>query len=121
MPGATIYEIDDMPVLEMEVSDERFAEWMRANLATAARHFDVTVDGDPVFGWRLRSIGARVSGAEAWRWLRVVSDYPQWASGDGWTGNADANALTGIAKPHLLDACEWDDNGRRQRAQRQRA
>lgn len=108
---------EEVPVLEMEVSNERFTEWMRANLARAARHFDVTVDGEPVFGWRLRSIGGRVSRAETWRWLRVVSDYPQWASGDGWTGNADANALVGIAKPELLDVCEWDDDGRRQRAE----
>lgn len=104
-------------MLEMEVSDERFAEWMRANLTTAARHFSVAVDGDPVFGWRLRSIGVRGSRAGAWCWLRVVSDYPQWANGDGWTGNADANALIGIAKPELLDVCEWDDGGRRQRAE----
>ncbi|MPZ00163.1 MAG: phosphotransferase [Actinophytocola sp.] len=90
---------------------------MRANLARAARHFDVAVDGEPVFGWRLCSIGARGSRAGTWRWLRVVSDYPQWASGDGWTGNADANALLGIAKPQLLDVYEWDDDGRRQRAE----
>lgn len=108
---------EELPVLEMEVSDERFTEWMRGNLARAARHFGVTVDGEPVFGWRLRSIGVRVSRAGAWLWLRVVSDYPQWASGDGWTGNSDANALIGIAKPHLHDVCEWDDDGRRQRAE----
>jgi len=108
---------EELPVLEMEVSDERFAEWMRANIATAARHFSVAVDGEPVFGWRLRSIGVRASRAGAWCWLRVVSDYPRWASGDGWTGNADANALIGIAKPQLLDVCEWDDGGRRQRAE----
>jgi hypothetical protein len=30
---------------------------MRANLDHAARHFGLTVSGDPVFKWRLRTIG----------------------------------------------------------------
>ena len=33
-------------------------------------------------------------------------------------GNADANTLTQLAKPHVLDAMEWDEQGwRRQRAE----
>ncbi len=108
---------EDAPVLEMEVSDERFTQWMRGNLDRAARHFALTVTGSPVFGWRLRSIGARATGTHGSRWLRVVSDYPQWASGDGWTGNSDANTLTGIPKPRVLGMTEWDDGGRRQRAE----
>jgi hypothetical protein len=107
----------DDGVLEMESSDERFTEWMHANLARAAAHFQLTVTGTPVLGWRLRSIGAIATGTDGPRWLRVVSDYPRWACGEGWTGNHDANALTGITKPQLLASTEWDDEGRRQRAE----
>lgn len=102
--------------LEMESSDERFGEWMRSNLDRAATQFGLVVCGEPVFGWRLRTIGAPTAGSDGRRWLRVVSEYPQWASGDGWTGNSDANVLTGLAKPHVLDVTEWED-GRRQRAE----
>jgi hypothetical protein len=108
---------DDGAALPMEVSDERFTAWMRGHLLRAAHHFGLTVTADPVFGWRLRSIGAPVTTLQGQRWLRVVSDYPQWASGDGWTGNSDANTLTGLVKPRLLELVEWDDGGRRLRAE----
>jgi Phosphotransferase enzyme family len=104
------------PELDVESSDERFREWMRGNLDRAAGHFGLTVCGQPVFGWRLRSIGARVAGADGQRWLRVASDYPEWASGDGWVGNADANVLAMQAKPQVLDVLEWEA-GRAQRAE----
>ena len=87
---------DDGAALPMEVSDERFTAWMRGHLLRAAHHFGLTLTADPVFGWRLRSIGAPVMTLQGQRWLRVVSDYPQWAIGDGWTGNSDANTLTGL-------------------------
>lgn len=58
------------------------------------------------------------SGAEGPRWLRVVSEFPRWARGDTWTGNTDANILTGIPKPRVLGVLEWDEqNWRRQRAE----
>lgn len=103
--------------LAMETSDETFTAWQQVNLAHAARQFGVLLAGPAVFGWRLRSIGAPVTGPDGDQWLRVVSDYPQFACGDGWTGNADATTLTGLAKPHVLDVTEWDDDGRRQRAE----
>jgi hypothetical protein len=105
--------------LAMEVSDEHFTAWMRANLARAARYFDVAIEGTPVFGWRLRSIGApsamRVGGQRCW--VRVVSDYPQWAVGDTWNGNVDGEELTGVAKPAMLGVTDWEDGGRQQRAE----
>lgn len=97
-------------------ADDHFAAWMRGNLTRAAEHFDLTVTGDPVFGWRLRSISAPVVSPEGERWLRVVSQEPEWASGDHWTGTVDANMITGIRKPRVLDVFEWSD-GRRQRAE----
>jgi hypothetical protein len=35
---------------------------MRENLDIAAAHFDLEVRGQPIFGWRLRSISARTNG-----------------------------------------------------------
>ncbi|WP_020500990.1 hypothetical protein [Sciscionella marina] len=104
--------------LAMEDSDEVFTAWQRANLANAARRFGVLLAGPAVFGWRLRSIGAPVTTPDGTqRWLRVVSEYPDYATGEGWTGNADANTFTALAKPYVLDIDEWDDDGRRQRAE----
>lgn len=97
-------------------ADDHFAAWMRGNLARAAEHFNLTVSGEPVYGWRLRSISAPVVSPEGERWLRVVSQEPEWAFGDHWTGTVDANTITGIRKPQVLDVFEWSD-GRRQRAE----
>jgi hypothetical protein len=71
-------------------ADATFRNWMRLNLARAAETFGLAVTGTPVFGWRLRSIGAVAHGPDGDRWLRVVSEQPQWATGEFWTGNQDA-------------------------------
>lgn len=103
---------------EPDEGDEIFAEWMRHNLQQAAEHFDVVVVGDPVFGWRQRSAGAAVRSAEGPRWLRVVTEDAEWAEGDWWTGNADANAIGEVRKPRVLGLVQWDvTEGRRQRAE----
>lgn len=104
--------------LAMESSDETFAAWQHSNLVATSREFKVALAGPVVFGWRLRSIGAPVTTPEGHdRWLRVVSDYPDYACGEGWNGNSDANVVTGVAKPYVLAVTEWDDDGRRQRAE----
>lgn len=106
---------DEQTVAE---ADALFCEWMRGNLDHAAAHFELTLTGEPVFGWRLRTIGAPASGGDGPRWLRVVSEFPQWARGDTWTGNTGANTLSCIPKPRVLGVLEWDEqNWRRQRAE----
>lgn len=103
---------------EVAEADRRFTEWMRTNLARAAEHFGVRIEGKPVFGWRLRSIGAPVDSPNGRCWLRVVSEQTQWARGDWWTGNLDANTIAGIRKPRVLDVVEWEiPEVRRQRAE----
>ncbi|MDT0305866.1 aminoglycoside phosphotransferase [Streptomyces sp. DSM 44917] len=103
---------------EVEEADRRFRLWMRGNLERAAHHFDVTTAAAPAFGWLLRSIGAPADGADGPVWLRVVSEELRWARGHAWTGNAEANALSGLPKPRLLDSYEWDEGDwRRQRAE----
>lgn len=99
-------------------ADATFRNWMRLNLARAAGQFGLSVTGAPVFGWRLRSIGAVAHGPSGARWLRVVSEQPQWATGEFWTGNRDANTLTGLPKPVVLASTEWDEaQWRSQRAE----
>jgi hypothetical protein len=41
---------------------------------------------------------------------------PHWI-GEFWTGNQDANAVTGAARPRVLDAVEWDESELRCRAE----
>lgn len=99
-------------------ADARFTEWMRLNLDRAAEHFGLSLIGEPVFGWRLRTIGAPATGPDGQRWLRVVTEFPEWAAGDTWTGNLDANTIAGISKPRVLDVLEWDEqNWRHQRTE----
>jgi len=98
--------------------DAVFRNFMRHNLQHAAAHFGLTVIERPAFGWRLRSISTTATGHGGKRWLRVVSQEPQWAQGESWTGTFDANAITGIAKPRVLDIYEWSEqNWRNQRAE----
>lgn len=120
--------------LGMESSDEQFMIWMRGNLERAAAEFGVARAGDPVFGWRLRSISCPVtripaaagvslgdqagSGSDDQQcWLRVVSEYPKWARGNAWTGNLDSNVISWVTKPRVLSVTEWDDGDRRQRGE----
>jgi hypothetical protein len=71
--------------MSTERADAHFAAWMRGNLDIATRHFDLTIASKPVFGWRLRSINVGVDSGRGPRWLRVVSQEPEWAHGDSWT------------------------------------
>lgn len=103
---------------EVERTDEQYRGWMRGNLVRAAKHFRTTVVDEPIFGWRLRSIGARVDGGGGAGWLRVVGERPQWLPAEFWTGNADANIVTNVAKPRVVDTIEWEEPGwRRVRAE----
>lgn len=101
--------MNDVSSADTEAADRRFRRWMAANVERAARRFSLTVTAEPVFGWRLRSIGASATGAGGPVWLRVVSEQPQWARGHAWTGNADANHLRGLPKPRLLAVDEWTE------------
>ncbi|MGK5533318.1 aminoglycoside phosphotransferase [Streptomyces sp. URMC 129] len=106
------------PSPEVAEADRRFRLWMRRNLEDAAAHFGLAVAGEPVFGWRLRSVGAPAEGPGGRRWLRVVSEELSWPKGHAWTGNADADALHGLPRPRVIDVHEWDEgHWRRQRAE----
>ncbi|MFD4640775.1 aminoglycoside phosphotransferase [Lentzea sp. NPDC058436] len=89
---------------------------MRENLAGAAKHFGLTVTGEPRHGWQDRSISALVIGHDERLWLRVVSEDRQWTEGEFWTGNLEANAFSGLFEPHVVDVYEWEHE-RHQRAE----
>ncbi|SES39610.1 aminoglycoside phosphotransferase [Lentzea albida] len=97
-------------------ADAQFREWMLENLQRAATHFGLVLVGEPRLGWMDRSIGALARRGEEQFWLRVASEDKQWIDGDFWTGNLDANVLTGLAKSHVLDVYEWEEH-RQQRAE----
>ncbi|MCO6007154.1 aminoglycoside phosphotransferase [Actinoallomurus purpureus] len=102
-----------------ELADENHRAWMRDALDHAARLFGLELIGAPVFGWRDRSISAAVVplAGGVRRWLRVVAEHLSWTGDDWWTGNRDAAAITGIAKPRVIDAREWADDGQALRAE----
>lgn len=108
--------------MNVERSDRAFRQWMRENLAHAATHFGLTVTGEPVFGWYLRSVSAPAHGHSGSCWLRVGSEKSRSfveAGTEFWTGNVDANAVTGVSKPSVIDSLEWEvpDQGRHVRAE----
>lgn len=108
-PNADIVELGEHGYRRTSWDRLELVEWMRGNLRHAADHFGLAINGEPVFGWRLRTIGAPASGPGGPRWLRVVTEFPEWAQGDTWTANTDANTITGITKPRVLDVLEWDE------------
>jgi hypothetical protein len=91
-------------------------ERMAARLRHAAHLCGVTLHGTPVFGWHERTIGCQVTTEHGPRWLRVVSEMAHWI-GEFWTGNQDANALTGVLRPQVLHVEEWAEGGDRCRAE----
>ncbi|MGI5506448.1 aminoglycoside phosphotransferase [Lentzea sp. CA-135723] len=98
-------------------SDDSHGRWLRRELDRAAAKADAELDGEPVWGWRQRSVGARVRTPNGPSWLRVVSEDQRWAHGDFWTGNVDAASISGVAKPRVLDHWEWTDGSSRLRAE----
>ncbi|MBO0803238.1 MAG: phosphotransferase [Nocardiopsaceae bacterium] len=100
-----------------EGADVTWRNWMTDLLSAAAERFSLVITGSPTWGWRDRSAGVPAKRSGGSRWLRVVTESLQWAHGDWWTGNIDANVITGVAKPTVLDSAEWEEGPRRIRAE----
>ncbi len=96
---------------------ENWAGWLHELLKAGIDALGVDIAGEPVTGLRDRSVGCRVSTPEGARWLRVVTEPRFWATGPAWTGNVDANSIRGVGKPVVDDVAEWDEAGRRARAE----
>lgn len=99
------------------MSDDGWIRWLCGLLKPAADALGAEVIGEPVRGLGNRSVGCRVGTPDAQRWMRVITEPTQWAAGPAWTGNTEANAIAGVAKPVVLDVAEWDESGRRIRAE----
>lgn len=78
-------------------------------LLKAANHFRVILKGEPVYGWRDRSIGSRVEGGKGRYWLRVVSEHCDWVKQEWWEGNVTADEIEGIPKPKVFNFFEWSE------------
>ena len=100
-------------------ADAHFRNYMRYCLEAASKNFDVAIVDKPVFGWRLRSIGAKSRDDNGnYYWLRVKSELLEWPLGEEWLGNWQANSISSIRKPKVLKSQEWEEVGwRRQRAE----
>ncbi|MGH3862739.1 aminoglycoside phosphotransferase [Actinokineospora sp.] len=91
---------------DLSAADAAHRAWLAERFRAAAAEVDATVDGEVVFGWNDRSAGARVATSAGPRWLRLVVEQHTWAGGAFWTGNVDANVITGAARPRVLR--HWD-------------
>lgn len=92
-------------------ADQAHRDWLWRSLGEAAEQLDVTVEGEPVWGWHDRSVSAKVTTREGAAWLRVVSEMTDWLHLDFWTGNETAD-LPGVAKPRLRRHLEWVEGAR---------
>jgi hypothetical protein len=105
--------------VDVERSDDAFRGWMRRHLNHAAQRFGLTITGEPVFGWCLRSISAPAVGPDGPCWLRVGTERDRDLGGSTaaafWTGIPDSAAITGIAKPRVLSSTEWAEPEQRRR------
>lgn len=93
----------------LSAADAAHRAWLSQEFAKAAALAGASVQVEPVFGWKDRSVGAQVQTPEGIRWLRLVIEQQAWAGGEFWTGNTEANAITGVAKPRVLQHREWTD------------
>jgi len=98
-------------------SNDGHRQWMGEQLATAAEHFGLILEGEPTFGWHDRTIGSRALGADGERWLRVSWSHTQWTKDDFWTGNQEAATIVSVPKPTVLDMYEWGEQTYRNRAE----
>jgi len=100
-------------------SNGEWTSWLGELLGTAAASLRVELVGEPVPGLQGRTVGTRVRSGQTERWLRVVTEPPGWGFGPMWTGNDEANQITGVPHPRVHEVTEWDDSptGRRVRAE----
>jgi hypothetical protein len=90
---------------------------MEGHLEWAAQEFAVERIGAPLHSGRFHSIGCRVVDGGDDAWLRVVYADPEWGEGDYLDQNLAANEIHDVPKPTVERWSEWEDDGRRLRAE----
>ncbi|MEU9889109.1 aminoglycoside phosphotransferase [Sphaerisporangium sp. NPDC051011] len=84
--------------------------FLRRVLSDGATRLGVSLIGQSVFGWHDRTIGSAALRAGGGRfWLRATAEHRDFADGDTWTGNHDANRITGVPRPEVMARAEWDE------------
>lgn len=83
----------------------------------ALERFGLDRDGEQLRGWNDRSVSLPVRRGGVPLWLRLVVARPELARGSWWTGNLDAEAITGIPKPRVLEVHEHSRDGHVARAE----
>ncbi|HEY3733221.1 MAG TPA: aminoglycoside phosphotransferase [Streptosporangiaceae bacterium] len=86
------------------------ADWLRflhSLLQDARRRLRLDDVTGTVTGPAGGSIGGRACRDGIDLWLRVAPFYADQMDRQTWTGNADANQLTGIARPRVINRIEW--------------
>lgn len=89
--------------MSLSPADAAHRERTLAAHHAGAREIGCTIDAEPGWGWGDRSVSTpgQLDGEPVW--IRTVGEDPQWITDGGfWTGNLDANAITGIPKPTVL-------------------
>lgn len=85
-------------------------EVLQSLLRKAAGRLDVLVEGQPVFGWHQKSIGARVLDRRGTkRWLRLLAWGKEQSNDRLWTGLKASASIQGVRKPLWLRDCEWEE------------
>lgn len=69
----------------------------------------VRLDGPAAFGWRDRTIGAQVERDGTRWWLRATGEHQDDTAGLAWTGNIDANAISGVPRPIVVERVAWEE------------
>ncbi|USX49234.1 hypothetical protein [Lentzea sp. HUAS12] len=109
-----------MDALEIERAVERRRVWLDRQLDVAATALDVSVVGEPVNTFDMRSAGAvaRVESSDVW--LRVVVEDADYEPVCRWDGNVSANSIRGVAKPAVLRWHDWQHDDEYLRGRRLR-
>lgn len=100
-----------MDAEEIERAVEERRVWLDKQLDVAATKLDVSVVGEPVNTFDMRSVGAVAEDQGRKIWLRVVLEDPDYQPVCRWDGNVTANAIVGVAKPMLLSWLDWHHDG----------
>ncbi|SMC48420.1 hypothetical protein [Lentzea albidocapillata] len=109
-----------MDALEIERAVERRRVWLDKQLDVAATALDVSVAGEPVNTFDMRSAGAVARSGGGDVWLRVVVQDADYEPVCRWDGNVAGNSIRGVAKPAVLRWHDWQHNDEYLRGRRLR-
>lgn len=92
---------------QIEQAVEQRRVWLRSQLSAAAYRFGVTLVGEVVNTYDMRSAGATAHDGDHDLWLRVVVEDPDYQPACRWNGNVEANSISGVPKPEVLRWADW--------------